>query len=140
LGAAEVLLQTGRDAAAVKQLREAAQLDPDNIKTLILAAQVLAASEDASARDGQTALMLAFRANDLTAHTQSLVFDAMGMACAEVGDFTNAQACAQTAIRLGASLHLENLAPLQERLTWYQRHQPWRQSFREGATEAPIRN
>jgi len=140
LGVAEVLLQSGRDADAVKELREAARLDPDNVQVLILGAQVLAASEDGTARDGKTALMLAFRANDLTGHTQPLVFDAMGMACAELGDFTNAQACAQTAVRLGASLHLENLAALQERLDRYQQHQPWRESFRESLTPAPAGN
>jgi len=140
LGAAEVLLQTAQDADAVKELREAARLDPDNLQVLILGAQVLAASEDATARNGKTALILAFRANDLTGHTQPLVFDAMGMACGELGDFTNALACAQTALKLATNLHLPDLASLQQRLDRYQQHQPWRQSFRNNPANVPAGN
>jgi len=59
-----------------------------------------------------------------------MIFDAMGMACAELGDFTNAQACAQKALALAMALGMTNTAPLQLRLERYQDHEPWRESFR----------
>jgi len=54
------------------------------------AARVFAADETAGIRDGAAALALANRANDLTGGEQPFVLDALGMACAENRDFTNA--------------------------------------------------
>jgi tetratricopeptide (TPR) repeat protein len=140
LGAASMLLKLGRDTHAVEELREASRLAPDDLQTLTLSAHVLAADENASARDGQTALLLAFRANDLTGHTQPLVFDVMGMACAELGDFNNAQACARTALNLATALQMTNLTPMQARLGRYKNHQTWRESFRDKTTNATAGN
>ena len=127
---AKLLLKAGRDADAVNELRTAVRLAPDNSHILALTAHILAANEDAVARDGQAALLMAVKANDLTGHTQPMIFDAMGMACAELGDFTNAQACAQKALALAMALGMTNTAPLQLRLERYQDHEPWRESFR----------
>ncbi len=135
---AQVLLGAGRDADAVNELRTAVRLDPDNSQILALTAHLLAANENAGARDGKTALLLAVRANDLTGHTQPMIYDSMGMACAELGDFTNAQACAQKALDLAAALHLTNTAVLKSRLERYLNHEPWRESFR--ATNATANN
>jgi tetratricopeptide (TPR) repeat protein len=140
LGAASMLLKLGRDTNAVAELREASRLAPDDLQTLTLSAHVLAADENATARDGKTALLLAFRANDLTGHTQPLVFDVMGMACAELGDFTNAQACARTALNLAAELQMTNLTSMQDRLGRYKNHQAWRESFRDNTANAAAGN
>ena len=72
-------------------------LDPDNFQILAYTAHVLAADENPQIRDGKTALALAIKANALTGGTQPLVLDALGMACAETGDFTNAQEATQKA-------------------------------------------
>jgi tetratricopeptide (TPR) repeat protein len=133
---AQVLLKAGRDAEAVNELRNAVRLDPGNPQVLALTAHILAANENPAARDGKTALLLAAKANDLTGHTQPMIFDAMGMACAELGDFTSAQACVQKALELAAALQMTNTAPLHDRLERYQNHQPWRESFR--ATNDPM--
>ena len=135
---AQLLLGAGRDAEAVNELRTAVRLDPDNSQILALTAHLLAANENAAARDGKTAILLADRANDLTGHTQPMIYDSMGMACAELGDFTNAQAYAQKALDLAAALHLTNTAALKLRLDRYLIHEPWRESFR--ATNAPANN
>ena len=66
-----------------------------------------------------------------------MVFDALGMACAEIGDFTNAQICAQNALKIATAAQMKNLEPLQQRLELYKNQQPWRESFR--ATNAPVK-
>jgi tetratricopeptide (TPR) repeat protein len=135
---AQLLLKAGRDAEAVNELRTAIRLAPDNAQVLALTAHILAANESDNFRDGKTALLLAVKANDLSGHTQPMIFDVMGMACAELGDFTNAQACVQKALELAGELQMTNTAPLKLRLERYQNHVPWRESFR--ATNAPVRN
>ncbi len=135
---AKILLKQGHDAEAVAELRTAVQLEPENFEILAYTAHILAANEDASARDGRTALTLATKANDLTGHTQPLVFDALGMACAELGDFTNAQTCAQNALDLATALKMQGQDILRQRLELYQNHQPWRESFRD--TNAPAKS
>jgi tetratricopeptide (TPR) repeat protein len=138
LETAKIFLRQGRDADAVSELRLAVNLAPDDFQILAYTAHILAANQNAAARDGHAALLLAAKANDLSGHIQPMVFDAMGMACAELGDFTNAQACAQTAIDLGTALQIQNLGPISNRLELYKKNLPWRESFR--ATNAPEKN
>jgi tetratricopeptide (TPR) repeat protein len=135
---AKTLLQQGRDAEAVGQFREALRIDPDNFQILAYTARVLAAAENPQIRDGKAALKFARRANALTGGTQPLVLDALGMACAESGDFTNAQNLTQRALELATAARMKNLESLRQRLQLYQNHQPWRESFR--FTNAPVKN
>jgi cytochrome c-type biogenesis protein CcmH/NrfG len=133
----KVLLMQGRDPEAVKELSEALRLEPDNVQFLAYTARVLAADENPQVRDGQTALRYAARANSLADGPQLVVLDALGMACAETGDFTNAQAIAQTALEFATAAKMNNLEPLRQRLEHYQNHQPWRESFL--FTNAPVK-
>ena len=57
------------------------------------------------------------------------MLDVLGMACAETGDFTNAQTCAQNALDLATAAKMKDLADIQQRLQLYKNHQPWRESF-----------
>jgi tetratricopeptide (TPR) repeat protein len=132
---AKVFFQQGRDTEAVDELRDALRCEPDNFQILASTAHYLAANENAAARDGKSALALAAKANELTGHSQPMVFDALGMAFAENGDFTNAQTCAQNALDLATAAQMKKLEPLRQRLELYQNRQPWRESFR--ATNAP---
>ena len=132
---AKLLLKQGRDAEAVTEFRKALQLDADNFKMLAYTARVLVADETAGIRDGAAALALANQANDLTGGEQPFVLDALGMACAENRDFTNAVVCAQKAVELAESAQVPDVAALKARLALYQNSQPWRESFR--ATNAP---
>jgi len=127
---AKALLQQGRDAEALGQLSEALRLGPDNFQILAYTAHVLAADENSRIRDGRTALTLAARANALTGGTQPFVLDALGMAYAETGDFTNAVAVVQKAIDLAKDVKMKKLGPLRQQLELYKGHQPWRESFR----------
>ena len=138
LETAGVLFKLGRDAEAVEELRAAYRLEPENFQILAGIAHFLAANENAAARDAKFALLLAIKANELAGHNQPMVFDVLGMACAENGDFTNAQLCAQHALDLAAAAKLKNTEQISQRLALYKNHQPWRESFR--ATNAPGKN
>ena len=79
---AKVFFKQGRDTEAVDELRAALRIEPDNFQILASTAHYLAANENAAARDGKSALVLALKANELTGHSQPMVFDALGMAFA----------------------------------------------------------
>jgi tetratricopeptide (TPR) repeat protein len=134
----KTLLKLGRDAEAIDQFRAALRLDPDNFKILAYVAHVLAAEENPQIRDGRTALVLAIKANTLTGGAQPLVLDALGMACAETGDFTNATEVTQKAYDLASAAKLKKIELIQQRIELYKNHQPWRESFL--ATNAPAEN
>lgn len=127
---AKVFFREGRDAKAVDELHTALQLEPDNFQILVSAAHYLAANEDASARNARMALTLALKANQLSGHSQPMVYDILGMAFADVGDFSNAVTCAQNALDLANAAKMKHLEPIQQRLDLYQKRRPWRESFR----------
>ncbi len=131
-------LKQGRDAEAVDEFRAALRMDPNNFQILAYTAHVLAADENPQIRDGKTALVLAVKAKVLTGGAQPYVLDALGMACAETGDFTNALAVTQNALELATAAKMKKLEPLQQRLELYKNHQPWRESFL--ATNAPVKH
>ncbi len=133
----KTLLKQGRDAGAIDQLREALRIDPDNFQILAYTAHVLAASENTRIRDGKTALVLAAKANALTGGAQPLVLDALGMACAETGDFTNALDVTQKALQLATAARIKNVEGIQQRLELYKNRRPWRESFL--FTNAPVK-
>jgi tetratricopeptide (TPR) repeat protein len=122
-------LKQGRDAEAIDEFRAALRIDPDNFQILAYTAHVLAADENPQIRDGRTALVLAIKAKLLTGETQPYVLDALGMACAETGDFTNALEETQRALDLATAAKMKKLEPLQQRLELYKNQQPWRESF-----------
>jgi cytochrome c-type biogenesis protein CcmH/NrfG len=126
----KALLKQGRDAEAISYFRQAIQLDPKNPQMLTYLAQVLASDENPQVRDGNHALAMAARANDLTAGVQPAMLDALAMAYAEIGQFTNAQQSAAYALKLATAYAMTNDVPLiEQRLQLYQNNQPFRQSF-----------
>ena len=136
--AAKVLFKIGRDAEGLDEFRAALRIEPANYQILATTAHYLAANENAAARNGKTALGLALKADELSGHVQPRVFDILGMACAENGDFSNAVIYAQNAIDLAAAVQMKDTGPLQARLELYKNNKPWRESFR--ATNAPPGN
>jgi protein O-mannosyl-transferase len=126
---AKTLLKQGRDTEAIDQFREALRLNQENFQILTYTARVLAAEENSQIRDGKTALVLASKANNLTGGTQPLVLDALGMACAEMGNFSNAIEVTQKALDLATTAKMKALEPIQQRLELYKNHRPWRESF-----------
>jgi tetratricopeptide (TPR) repeat protein len=135
----KALLKQGRDTEAISYFRQAVQSDPNNPQVLTYLAQVLASDENPQVRDGNTALAMAAKANDLTGDAQPAMFDALAMAYAETGQFTNAQQTAAYALKLATANDMTNDVPvIQQRLQLYQNNQPFRQSFL--FTNAPVNN
>jgi tetratricopeptide (TPR) repeat protein len=127
-----LLLRQDRDFEAVKNLNEALQIDPDNFQFLIYAARVLAADENPQVRDGALALTYAARAAALAGAAQPVVLDTLAMALAEAGRFDEAAQAEQQAVELArAGGQNEDAATMRQRLELYQKHRPWRESFRQ---------
>ena len=135
---AKIYLRQNRDAEALDELRAALRIVPDNIDILTFTARVLAASENPATRNGQNAFLLAAKANLLTSGSRPDALDALGMACAELGKFDDAQMAAQSALEVSATLKLTDMKPIQQRLELYKNHRPWRESF--AATNLPAKN
>jgi tetratricopeptide (TPR) repeat protein len=133
---AKLDLQQSRDTQAVDKLRAAVRIAPENADILAFVARVLASSEATSVRDGQSAFALAAKANLLTGGARPEVLDIMGMACAEMGRFDEAQMAAQQALDLATAAQMKNLEPIQQRIALYRNHQPWRESLHAAGTAA----
>jgi len=131
---AKVYFAQGRDDQATNELWVAVQTEPFDFHILADVARHLAANTRAEARDGQSALILALKANELTRGLRPEVLDSLGMAFAETGDFTNAIAAQQNALDLAEMEKSVDIGSLRQRLELYQNHQPWRESF--GLTNA----
>ncbi len=134
LGMAESYLALGRDAEAVPELHEACILAPENYEVLAYSARVLASSENDHVRNGAMALKLAALANDLAHHTRPEIFDVMGMACAELGDYTNALACETMAFKMADFWHFAGTNLFYKHQQAYLNHTPWHESFVKTAT------
>jgi tetratricopeptide (TPR) repeat protein len=126
----KALLKEGRDPDAISYFRQAVRLDPNNPHVLTYLAQVLASDENPQVRDGRAAYSLASKANDLTGGVQPAMLDALAMAYAELGRFSDAQQAAQDAVKLATAYDMTNdTAVIGQRLLLYQNSQPFRQSF-----------
>jgi tetratricopeptide (TPR) repeat protein len=136
---ARIRLRQGQDTAALDELRTALRIDPNDIGILTYAAQVLASVDNPAIRNGQDAFALAAKANLLAGGTRPAVLDVMGMACAEMGKFDEAQMAARQALDLGTAARMNNLEPIQQRLELYKNHQPWRETFR-ATNNPPVEN
>jgi len=133
------LLKQGRDAEALPELFAALEIEPDNVSFLLLAARVLASDENPQGRNGEKALALASRANQLAGSPQPVMLDTVAMALAQLNRFEEANKIQRQAIELvEKSGDHEDLDLMQQRLKLYENQQPWRESFL--ATNAPVRN
>jgi Flp pilus assembly protein TadD len=126
---AKLFLGQNRDLEAVAELHIAVQLEPDNDEILAYVAHVLAACPNAMVRDGPTALKYALKAN-ARGGDKVVILDALGMALAENGDYTNAVTCAQNAFNIALASGMNNTNAIRVRLELYQKNQPWRESFK----------
>jgi len=141
-----ILLLQGRDAEALSDFRQALSLNlkdfnQKDFEMLIYLARVLASDEDAKIRNGSIALAMAAEANDLTRETQPMAFDAMAMAYAEIGQFSEAQKAGEYAIKLATAYNQkEYAAEMKQRLELYKKNQPYRQTFAKTPANVPPEN
>jgi len=127
-----ILLMQGHDAEAMPFFHEALQIDPDNLQIIIYLARVLASDETPQICNGPEALVLATKANQLAGRPQPAVLDTLAMAYAETGRFDEAVQTGGKAVNLArVTGQKDDATVMQKRLELYQKHRPWRQSFRK---------
>jgi tetratricopeptide (TPR) repeat protein len=88
---------------AVVHYRKALEINPDNTHLLNILARVLAASPDASIRNGAEAVELAQRADRLSGGKNPRIITTLAAADAEAGQFPEAVMTAQRALELAAA-------------------------------------
>ncbi len=116
-----------RTPEALAQWREALRVDPNFLPAMNDAAHALAASPDASDRNGAEAVKLAERAVQLSGERNPAYLDTLAAAYAEVGRFPEAMATARQALDLAAQQRRGSLVEgLNARIKLYESHQPYR--------------
>jgi tetratricopeptide (TPR) repeat protein len=117
----------GKVRDALAEWRKALQLDPDFALAISQMAHALAASPEASDRNGAEAIKLATRAVELSKGDEPVFLDTLAMAYAESGRFTDAVETARRALQLAREQNQPSEADaLNERIELYQSRQPYR--------------
>lgn len=120
---ASALMAKGRIAEATAQLEAAQRLEPANPSILLKLAWIRATADDASLRDGKTAVKLATQACEVTAYQNADAFDVLGAAYAEEGQFKPAIEAAASAVRLSSP---PARIPIERRMRLYNAMLPFR--------------
>ncbi len=120
----QAYLRSSRFREAAAAFRRALDLNPGHLSALANCAWVLAASPDATVRDGEQALELAKRAEQGHAGRDLFTLRALAAAYAETGAFSVAEDTVQRA--LGTTKIPEQTAILQEELALYRSGRPYR--------------
>jgi tetratricopeptide (TPR) repeat protein len=106
---------------AIVQYQKALQIEPDYAKALNNLAWVLATCPQASLRNGNKAVALAQRANQLTGDGNPVVLGTLAAAYAEAGRFSEAVETAQRALQLAETQSNTALADaIRSQLKFYQ--------------------
>jgi tetratricopeptide (TPR) repeat protein len=124
---ASLYYSQARTQEALAHWREALRVDPNFLPAMNDAAHALAASPNASDRNGAEAVKLAERAVQLSGERNPAYLDTLAAAYAEVGRFPEAIATARKALDLAAQQHRGGLVEgLNTRIKLYERQQPYR--------------
>ena len=116
----------GRPDEAIAHFQKALEIKPDYVKAQNNLAWVLATCPQASLRDGNKAVELAQRANQLTDGENPLVLRTLAAAYAEAGRFPEAVETAQRALQLARAQSNIRLADaLQSQMKFYEAGQPF---------------
>jgi tetratricopeptide (TPR) repeat protein len=119
-------LQQGRLEEAIAHYQKTLAINPDDAEVLNKLAWLLATSPEASLRNGNQAVELAQRANQLTSGENPVVLCTLAAACAEAGRFPEALAIAQRALPLAGAQSNQALADdLRSELQLYQARIPF---------------
>jgi tetratricopeptide (TPR) repeat protein len=120
------LLHQGKVADATAQYQRALQIKPDKPGVLNNLAWLLATGPDGALRNGNQAVVLAQRANDLTGNGNPVVLDTLAAAYAETGRFPEAVTTAQRALHLAeAQSNTSLIGSLQSQLKLFQAGRPF---------------
>ena len=119
----------GQPRAAVEMYREVLKVRPDSAPVLNNLAWILAASSDATVRNGPEAVQLAERASQLTAAKDPVVLGTLSAAYAETGRFEEAIRTAGKANDLAVAAGNQAVAGrLQQLLAGYRAGKPCREA------------
>ena len=120
------LLRLGRLDEAVAHYQKALALQPDDADVQNKLAWLLATSPQASLRNGNQAVQLAQRANQLTGGENPVILCTLAAACAEAGRFPEAVTAAQRALQLAEAQSNPELADdLRSELKLYEAGTPF---------------
>jgi len=123
----DTLLQKGNIDEAIGHFQKALQIKPDSAEAQNDLAWVLAACPQASLRNGNQAVQLAQRANQLTLNGNPAVLSTLAAAYAETGRFPEAIETAQRAVQLAETQSNTKLAnDLRSQMKCYQAGLPFR--------------
>ena len=125
-----MLYSNARVQEALAQWREVLRLDPNFVPAMVQAAQALAASPNASDRNGAEAVKLAQRAVQLSGSSNPAYLDALGAAYAEAGRFADAIETARKALELAREQNQGALVEsLNARIKLYETQHPYREEL-----------
>jgi tetratricopeptide (TPR) repeat protein len=127
---ASLYFSSGRTQEALAEWREALRVDPNFVPAMNDAAHALAASPNASDRNGAEAVKLAERAVQLSGARNPVYLDTLAAAYAEVGKFPDAVAAEHKALDIAEQQHKDQLEEgLKSRIKLYESQQPYRDSM-----------
>jgi spermidine synthase len=101
LGSAFV--KKGEVVEAINHFQKALEIEPDNVEALNDLAWLLATSPQASVRNGNRAVELALRANQITGGENPMILSTLAAAYAGAGQFGDAQQSARKAVEQAAA-------------------------------------
>lgn len=128
------LIKQGRPSEAIAQWQESLKHDPDNPKAQNNLAWVLAASPDASLRDGPKAVQLAERASALSGFGNALILRTLAAAYAETGRFSDAIEAAKRGLEVAREQKNSALSDeLQRNIALYETNSPMRDTSLTGS-------
>jgi tetratricopeptide (TPR) repeat protein len=112
---------------AMAQYQAAVQLQSTNATILSHVAWVLATCPETSVRNGDIAMKLALRAEQLSGGSDPVIPGIVAAACAEAGQFTEAIAAAQRALAIAtAQNNAAQISALKKQIELFQAHLPFR--------------
>jgi tetratricopeptide (TPR) repeat protein len=122
----DIFHQTGRTEEAIAYYQRALQINPDYVEVQNNLARLLATCPEASLRNGNQAVELAQRANQLTGDANPVVLSTLAAAYAEAGRFPDAVKTAQRALELAKAQSDTALAEaIRSQLKSYQAGRPF---------------
>lgn len=116
---------TGDASGALSDYGSALAVEPKNVEALISATQLLSRCGNAKLRDGNRALEYGKKAVEASNETNYWALDALASAHAELGQFTEAIATADKALKL-AEPQVPDFKTIQARRELYQASKPFR--------------
>ena len=123
----QALLEQGQHEAGAASFRRALELDPGWPEEARQMAWGLATHPDPRRRNGPMAVRLARQVCEAVNYRRPEMLDALAAALAETGNYEEAQRMARTALELAARTYTPaQLQPLKERLSLYERREPFR--------------